>query len=79
MNVGEQTLKVFYDTDPDEANIGSFTNGFLETGTASMQYLNPSGEILENKPVCLSFSSLTQPSAGSATIIVYCIYKIIAL
>jgi hypothetical protein len=79
MNVGDQTLKVFYDTDPDEANIGLFTNGFLETGTASMQYLSPSGEILDNKPVSLAFSGLTQPSAGSATIIVYCIYKIIAL
>lgn len=79
LDVEDQTLQVFFGTDPGDVLIGEFPTVFLEQASQGLTLLETSTMMDINQPVCLCFSSLNQPKNGSAFIYIHCIYKIITL
>lgn len=80
LEVGSQNLNVFYGIDVTDVGIGSFPNNFLEASTETNYDMVPNpGQMFENEYVSIGLSGETQPSSGSANIIIYCLYKVITL
>ena len=80
LEVGGQSLNVFYGDDVTEIGIGSFPNNFLEEPVATIYDMVPNpGQMYENEYVSIGLSGETGRTAGSANIIIYCLYKIITL
>jgi hypothetical protein len=79
LDVGTQTLRVFYGTDYQEDIIGDFPNSFIEQSSQGLYLLSLGNNLEINKSICLAFSSLDAPIEGSAVFYIHIIYKIITL
>lgn len=78
LEVGTQKLYVTYGTDITTPGIGEFSNAFLENPITTIDQMTPSLDYMyENQAVNVGFSGETRPSAGSASIVINVIYKII--
>jgi len=78
LNVGTQKLYVTYGTDITTPGIGEFSNGFLENPVTAIADMIPKPDrMYENQAVNVGLSLETRPSAGSASIVINVIYKII--